>query len=668
MDESADIRHKIDFLLSSDAQPTQTKIATKYKKTKCSECNKLRRPSKKNPQICCTCYKAKKRIIPSGNKVIDDFIRYTQINDTRKNGKMMFVPYEKFENIELIGEGGFSKIYKATWIDCKISKWGTLNYTLRSKPKTVALKKLTYSKNFTSKELNELKMFYNYSLSVRTYDIYGSSTSHVNEYYGITQDPVTQDLIFIMPYYDSDLTNYVTKDFFDIRWYHKLDRLKEIINGLAKIHNVNILHRDLHSGNILLSNLYDYAPSMKAKICDLGTSKSATENDDNNDNEEDNIYGIISYVAPEVLQGKKYTKASDIYSFGMIMWELMVGRRPFWDRNHNTELIIEICDDQLDFYQRNSNDKRKFEDGDSFNNGTSNKKIKPIEDENNDYATKELDLDIDMNPKQFNDELNELKMFYHYSLSEKVLRNIYDDGYSLVSIYYGITQDPNTQDLIFIMPYYDSDLTHYLTKRFFKVAWYEKLRRLKEIINGLAKLHNVNIIHRDLHSGNILLNSYYAKTSDLGTSKSATENDDNNDNEEDNIYGIIPYVAPEILQGKKYTKASDIYSFGMIMWELIVGRRPFWDRNHNTELIIEISSTRSLRSQSSITLKLGKNSNDKRKFEDNHFINGTGNKKIKPIEDENNDYDIKELELDININSKQFSDDEYITSEINFDI
>ncbi|CAB5374272.1 unnamed protein product [Rhizophagus irregularis] len=56
---------------------------------------------------------------------------------------------------------------------------------------------------------------------------------------------------------------------------------------------------------------------------------------------------------------------------------------------------------QLDFYQRNSNDKRKLEDGDSFSNGTSNKKIKPIEDENNDYATKELELVIDMN---FNDE------------------------------------------------------------------------------------------------------------------------------------------------------------------------------------------------------------------------------------------------------------------------
>ena len=72
----------------------------------------------------------------------------------------------------------------------------------------------------------------------------------------------------------------------------------------------------------------------------MGISKSATETtDDNNEN-----YGIIPYMAPEIFQGQKYTKESDIYSFGMIMWEFMTARRPFWDRNHDIDLIIEICD------------------------------------------------------------------------------------------------------------------------------------------------------------------------------------------------------------------------------------------------------------------------------------------------------------------------------------
>ncbi|CAI2190641.1 6199_t:CDS:2, partial [Funneliformis geosporum] len=75
-------------------------------------------------------------------------------------------------------------------------------------------------------------------------------------------------------------------------------------------------------------------------ISDLGISKSLIESIDN----DEEIYDIVPYVALEILQRQKYITASDIYSFGMIMWELMTGRRLFWDQSHDTDLIINICD------------------------------------------------------------------------------------------------------------------------------------------------------------------------------------------------------------------------------------------------------------------------------------------------------------------------------------
>jgi serine/threonine protein kinase len=100
--------------------------------------------------------------------------------------------------------------------------------------------------------------------------------------------------------------------------------------------------------------------------------------------------------------------------------------------------------------------------------------------------------------------------------------------------------------------------------------------------NGLTNIHNADVIHKDYHSGNIFI-GYFVITGDLGISKSAIDDDSNE------IYGIIPYVAPEVFQGHKYTKASDIYSLGMVMWELMTGRRPFWNQKHDTDLIIKIS-------------------------------------------------------------------------------
>ena len=62
------------------------------------------------------------------------------------------------------------------------------------------------------------------------------------------------------------------------------------------------------------------------------------------------IYGIVSYIAPELLRGTinaKNTKETDVYSVGMLMWEIFAGHPLFDDRAHNHCLIFDICEKGL---------------------------------------------------------------------------------------------------------------------------------------------------------------------------------------------------------------------------------------------------------------------------------------------------------------------------------
>jgi hypothetical protein len=89
------------------------------------------------------------------NKVVNDFIKYTH---SKRYGKMEFAPYDGFKDVEFIAEGGFSRIYKATWTDGPRNWSAPLPY--RSGKMKVALKELNNSGNIKSKELNEVRIYY----------------------------------------------------------------------------------------------------------------------------------------------------------------------------------------------------------------------------------------------------------------------------------------------------------------------------------------------------------------------------------------------------------------------------------------------------------------------------------------------------------------------------
>jgi serine/threonine protein kinase len=100
-----------------------------------------------------------------------------------------------------------------------------------------------------------------------------------------------------------------------------------IAKGLGYLHRQGILHRDLKSANILLD------ASGQAKLADFGLSKSEMRSIQTIQERSQ----AIAWQAPECLQrASQYTEASDIYSFGMILWEIVTQKRPYAGKDTGT--------------------------------------------------------------------------------------------------------------------------------------------------------------------------------------------------------------------------------------------------------------------------------------------------------------------------------------------
>jgi serine/threonine protein kinase len=149
-----------------------------------------------------------------------------------------------------------------------------------------------------------------------------------------------------------------------------------------------------------------------------------------------------------------------------------------------------------------------------------------------------------------------------------LIQNLYNE-YSILKIY-GISQNPSTKEYIMVLEYAEGgNFINYLNKNYESFNWFNGLKVLANIIDGLNEIHQKQMIHHDFHIGNILFTkyNYNACISDMGLCRKI---DDIN---ETNIYGVMPYIAPEVLRRKSYTRATDIYSFGMIIYVVATGKQ-----------------------------------------------------------------------------------------------
>mgnify|MGYP001301666269 FL=1 len=152
--------------------------------------------------------------------------------------------------------------------------------------------------------------------------------------------------------------------------------------------------------------------------------------------------------------------------------------------------------------------------------------------------------------KYFNREIKLMKSFSHPNI---------------LKLYDFVKKD---KGLFLILEYCESgDLSQYIKN---KIYTYDD-KYFYEIFNGLEYLFNNNILHRDIKPQNILITDNTIKISDFGFAKTFEKNELIS-----TVCGSPLYMAPEIIKNKQYNHKSDIWSLGVIIFELFTKKHPYY--------------------------------------------------------------------------------------------
>jgi hypothetical protein len=174
-----------------------------------------------------------------------------------------------------------------------------------------------------------------------------------------------------------------------------------------------------------------------------------------------------------------------------------------------------------------------------------------------DIAVKELEKGIEKTEKEFTTELKIIGRTYHRNLVRLL----------------GFCIEKDHRFLVFeLMP--NGALSRFLFKEGEKPSWIQRSEMALGIARGLRYLHEefeTQIIHCDIKPQNVLLDvNYTAKIADFGMSKLLKRDQTRTDT---NIRGTMGYIAPEWLRSGPITNKVDVYSFGVMLIEIICGRR-----------------------------------------------------------------------------------------------
>ncbi|CAG8502784.1 5039_t:CDS:2 [Dentiscutata heterogama] len=229
--------------------------------------------------------------------------------------KSRFINWDELSNVSKLDEGYFGFIFKAYW---------------KNASRNVVCKALINLKDINSK-------YYAAFIHELTMQTRADLCENIVRFLGVSKDTINDRYFLIMEYAtDGNLRMFLKRNNHSLDWHQRLELACQINKGLHYMHSEDIIHRDLHDKNIVIHD-------GKAKITDFGNAISINTQT----NILDGLFGMISFVAPELFNQAKsdkisYSKKTDIYSLSMLFWELSSGRPPFENQLNRIELAIKV--------------------------------------------------------------------------------------------------------------------------------------------------------------------------------------------------------------------------------------------------------------------------------------------------------------------------------------
>ncbi len=222
--------------------------------------------------------------------------------------------FGRYKVLEVIGKGAMGTVYKG--IDPAIDR-------------LVALKTIRFENIASPEELAELK-----DRLIREAQAAGRlSHPHILTVYDVGQEG---DLYYIaMEYLQGYTLEKMTQKKAELNYKIVAKIMIQVCEALSYAHEKEIIHRDIKPANIMILNNFN------VKVMDFGIARlggsSMTQTGI--------AIGTPSYIAPEALQGKPGDKRSDIFSLGVVLYEILTGQKPFKGESLSS-LIYSILNDQ----------------------------------------------------------------------------------------------------------------------------------------------------------------------------------------------------------------------------------------------------------------------------------------------------------------------------------